>query len=161
MEKTKSKSVRAVPKGFHTITPYLVADNAAGLIDFIQKAFDGKLTFITKGDDGKVMHATVTIGDSTIMISDAMEGMSSQTAMLYLYLEDADNVFKKATQAKATSIRELKTEFYGDRAGAVKDQWGNVWWISTHVEDVDPQELERRTKQVQKERKEKGHEVHA
>jgi PhnB protein len=161
MEKTSRKSVRAVPEGFHTVTPYLVVDNAAGLIDFIQKAFDGKQTFIHKADDDRIMHATVTIGDSTIMISDTMEGMPAQTAMLYLYLEDVDNVFRKAVKAKATSIHEPKNEFYGDRAGAVKDEWGNVWWISTHVEDVDPQELERRSKQVQREQKEKGDEVHA
>jgi len=161
MEKTSKKSVRAVPEGFHTVTPYLVVDNAAGLIDFMQKAFDGKLNFITKDDDDKIVHATVTIGDSTIMISDTMEGTSPQTAMLYLYVEDVDNMFRKAVQAKATSIHEPKNEFYGDRAGAVKDGHGNVWWISTHVEDVDAKELERRSKEAQKERKEKGHEVHA
>jgi PhnB protein len=161
MEKTNKKSVRAVPEGFHAVTPYLIVDNAAGLIEFIQKAFDGKLTFITKDDDDRIVHATVKIGDSTIMISDTMEGMSAQTAMLYLYLEDVDAVFRKAVQAKATSIQEPKNEFYGDRAGAVKDAAGNTWWISTHVEDVDEKELDRRSKQVQKERKEKGDEVHA
>jgi len=161
MERKNGKSVQAVPEGFHTITPYLVVDNAAGLIDFIQKAFDGKLTFITKEDDGKIMHATMKVGDSIIMISDTMEGTSAQTAMLYLYLENVDSVFKKAVQAKGITIHEPKNEFYGDRAGAIKDEWGNVWWISTHVEDVDPQELEKRAKQAQKEPKEKNHEVHA
>jgi PhnB protein len=161
MEKTTRKSVRAVPEGFHSITPYLVVDNATGLIDFIKKAFGGKQTFITKRDDNKIMHATVKIGDSTIMISDTMEGMSAQTGMLYLYLEDVDKVYQQALQAKGTSVREPKDEFYGDRAGAVRDEWGNVWWISTHFEDVDPEELERRSKQVQQERKGKDHEIHA
>jgi PhnB protein len=161
MEKTKSKAVRPVPEGLQTITPYLVVDDAAKLIEFIKNAFDGKVSFISKRDDNKIMHATVSIGTSTIMIGDTMEGMESQTAMLYLYLEDADRVFKKAIDAKATSVREPKTEFYGDRAGAVKDQWGNVWWIATHVEDVDPEELDRRMKQVLKERKDTGAEVHA
>ncbi|MEX2231068.1 MAG: VOC family protein [Cyclobacteriaceae bacterium] len=119
MEKTKSKSVRAVPEGFQTATPYLVADNAAKLIEFIKNAFDGKVSFISNRDDNKIMHATVTIGTSTIMISDTMEGMEPHTAMLYLYLEDADGVFKKAVDSKATSVQEPKTEFYGDRAGAV------------------------------------------
>jgi PhnB protein len=95
------------------------------------------------------------------MVSDTMEGMEPHTAMLYLYLEDADAVFKKAVGAKATSVQEPKTEFYGDRAGAVKDEWGNVWWIATHVEDVDPEELDRRVKEVFKEQKNKGAEVHA
>jgi len=161
MEKTKSKSVRAVPEGFQTVTPYLVVDNAAKLIEFIKNTFDSKVTFISNRDENKIMHATVSIGTSTIMISDIMEGMQPQTAMLYLYLEDADGVFKKAMDGKATLVREPKTEFYGDRAGAVKDEWGNVWWIATHVEDVDPEELDRRLKEVLKEQKNKGAEVHA
>jgi len=161
MEKTKSKSVRAVPEGLQTVTPYLVADNAAKLIEFIKKAFDGKVAFISNRDDKKIMHATVSIGTSTIMIADTMEDMHPQTAMLYLYLEDTDRVFKKAIDAKATSVQEPKTEFYGDRAGAVKDEWGNVWWIATHVEDVEPEELERRSKEALKEQKNKRTEVHA
>ena len=161
MEKTKDKSVRAIPQGFHTVTPFLVVDNAAELIEFIKKAFDGKQTFRMDENDGKIMHATVTIGDSTIMISDTMEGMEAQTAMLYLYVEDVDALFKKAIGAKATKIHEPTTEFYGDRAGAVKDRWGNVWWIATHVEDVEPKELEKRAAKATKERKEKGDTVHA
>lgn len=162
MEKaTKDKSVRAVPEGCQTVTPYLVVDNAQGLLEFIKNAFDGNVTFVTKRDDDKIMHSTVTIGDSTLMISDTMEGMEAHTAMLYLYLENVDAVFQKAVKAKATSVREPMTEFYGDRAGAVKDEWGNIWWIATHVEDVDPQELERRTQKVMKEHREKGGEVPA
>lgn len=161
MEKTKSKSVSAVPQGFHTVTPYLVVENATELMEFIKNAFDGKVTFVSKRDPKKIMHATVSIGTSTIMISDAMEGMQPQTGMLYLYLEDVDKVFKKAIDAKATTIREPKTEFYGDRAGAVKDKWGNVWWIATHVEDVDPAELDRRSREAIKEREKQGVEAHA
>lgn len=161
MEKTKSKSVRAVPEGFHTVTPYLIVDNAAKLIEFIKNAFGGRVTFISNGDENKVMHATVSIGTSTIMVSDTMEGMGPRTAMLFLYLEDADGVYKKAIDAKATSVQEPRTEFYGDRAGAVKDEWGNEWWIATHVEDVAPEEMERRSKEVRKERKNKADEVHA
>ena len=163
MEKAnKNKSVRAVPEGYHTVTPYVVVDNAQGLIEFIKNAFAGKEIFVKKMDDGKIMHAALSVGDSIIMISDTMEGMEKQqTSMLYLYLEDADTVFKKAIQAKATSIREMQTEFYGDRAGAVKDKWGNVWWIATHVEDVDDEELERRAEKAQKEHKQKSDKVHA
>jgi len=161
MEKTKSKSVRAVPEGLETVTPYLIVDNAAKLIEFMKDAFDGRVSFISNRDDKKIMHATVSIGTSTIMIADTMEGMKPHTAMLYLYLEDVDGVFKKAIAANATSVQEPKTEFYGDRAGAVKDEWGNVWWIATHVEDVDPAELDRRSKQVLKEQKSKRSEVHA
>ena len=162
MEKAKkNKSVRAVPEGFHTVTPYLVVDDAQGLMEFITNAFDGKVTFVMKRDDKKIMHATMSIGNSTVMISDTMEGMEAQTSMLYLYLEDVDNVFKKAIEAKANLVREPITEFYGDRAGAVKDAWNNVWWIATHVEDVEEKELEKRAVKAMQERKEKGHEVHA
>jgi uncharacterized glyoxalase superfamily protein PhnB len=161
MEKSKkNKSVRAVPEGFHTVTPFLLVDNAEKLIEFIKNAFGGKLTYITKTEDDKVMHATVMIGNSTIMISDQMENTPPQTAMLYLYLDDVDATYKKAIQAKGISVHEPTNEFYGDRAGAVKDEWGNVWWMATHVEDVDEEELNRRSKEVLQERKEKGSEVH-
>jgi PhnB protein len=154
------KSTKAVPEGYHTVTPFLIVENASGLIQFIEKAFGGKQTYITKQDDGKIMHATATIGDSTIMVCDVMEGMPVQTAMLYLYLPDVDRVYKNALQANATSVHEPSDEFYGDRAGAVKDQWGNIWWIATHVEDVDEKELERRKNIVLNERKEKRQAVH-
>jgi PhnB protein len=161
MQRTDNNKVRAVPEGFHTVTPYLIVDGAAALIEFIKNAFDGKVTFITMEEDKRIMHATVQIGNSIIMISDTMEGMQAQTCMLYLYLDNVDAVFKKAVAAKGTVMHQPTDEFYGDRAGAVKDAWGNVWWIATHVEDVDETELERRAKKVRKERKEKGDEVHA
>ena len=158
---TRNKSVRAVPEGYHTVTPYLVVDNAKGLMEFLRNAFDANIRAVMDRDDGRVMHAEVSIGDSIIMISDTMEGMQAQTAMLYLYLDDVDSVFQKAVQAKATPVREPRDEFYGDRSGAVRDEWGNMWWIATHVEDVDPKEMEQRAEQAMKERKEKGDEVHA
>jgi PhnB protein len=158
MEKTsKSKSARAVPEGYHTVTPYLISDDAAGLIRFIEQAFDGKVTSKTMRDDNRIMHATISIGNSTIMISDTMEGMPPHTAMLYLYLENADETYKKAIKAKATSISEPKTEFYGDRAAAVKDASGNTWWMATHVEDVSEDELQRRSKEFLKQGKDEVH----
>ena len=159
MENTKNtkKAVKPVPEGLHTVTPYLVCDNAAALIQFIENAFNGKKSFEMKRDDNRIMHATVSIGDSTIMISDTMEGVNAVTGMLYLYLDNVDEVYAKAIKAKAAKVREPQTEFYGDRAGAVRDEWGNIWWIATHVEDVDEKELERRAKAVQKERKDEVH----
>ena len=146
--KTSSgKSVSAIPEGFHTVTPYLVAKDAAKLIEFIEKAFSGDVTFIQKDHDGKVMHATVKIGDAHVMISDQTENMQPETAMLFLYVEDADAVYQKAIDANAKSIREPKDEFYGDRASAVKDAWNNTWWIATHIEDVSREELKRRSEE--------------
>jgi PhnB protein len=159
--KNQNKSVLTVPEGFHTVTPFLVVDNAAGFIDFLKQAFNAKQNYLMKDDENKIMHATVTIGDSIIMLCDTMENAPAQSAMLYLYVDDADALYQQALKAKATSVHEPTTEFYGDRAGAVKDQWGITWWIATHVEDVEGKELERRSKEALRERKEKHQPVHS
>jgi PhnB protein len=153
---SKNKPAKAVPEGFHTVTPFLIVDGAERLIQFIKGAFDGQQLFISRDDEGKVIHATVSIGDSTIMLSDTM-GMPAQTAMLYLYVDNVDEVYNKALGAKGISVHEPSNEFYGDRAGAVKDEWGNVWWIATRVEEIDMTELDRRAKQVMRERKQVAH----
>jgi uncharacterized glyoxalase superfamily protein PhnB len=140
----KRKSVKPIPKGFHTVTPFLTVNGAAGLIDFITNAFDGEVTSIMKGDDNKVMHATVQIGDSNIMISDATEKFVAMPTMLYLYVKDVDSVYQKAIEANGTSLRGPTDEFYGDRSAGIKDAWDNQWWIATHIEDVTPKELEKR-----------------
>ncbi|HWA33011.1 MAG TPA: VOC family protein [Cyclobacteriaceae bacterium] len=150
--KRTSKKANYVPEGFHTVTPYLLVDGAEKFIEFAKEAFDAKLIFISKTDDGKVMHATIQIGDSMVMLSDSMDGMPALSTMQFLYVEDADAVFEKALAAKGKSIRELRDEFYGDRAGAIKDPWNNTWWIATHQEDVSDAELKRRAKQAEKER---------
>ncbi len=159
MEKTKK--VNPVPEGFHTVTPYVVVEGAERFLQFIEKAFNGKTNFIMKQPDGKVMHATAKIGNSLIMICDAMEDAPAQSVILYLYVEDADAVFNKAKQQKTTVVREMENQFYGDRVGALKDEWGNVWWVGSQVEEVDRAELEKRAKTVMQERKEKRQEVHA
>jgi uncharacterized glyoxalase superfamily protein PhnB len=141
---TKSQKVKAVPEGFHTVTPYLVAENADELIDFIKSGLHGDVTFMHRSEDNKVQHATVKIGDSLVMISDTMSDMEPEPAMLYLYVDDVDDVFRSAIAAKAETIQEPKDQFYGDRAGAVKDRWGNKWWIATHIENVEHDELNKR-----------------
>lgn len=90
------------------------------------------------------MHADYQIGDSHIMFGTANEQWPAQTNSIHVYIDDADAVWKKAVAAGATNVKEPTTEFYGDRSGCVKDKWGNTWWISTHVEDVPPQEMEKR-----------------
>ena len=140
----KGKSVKAIPEGMHTVTPYLIVDGANELIQFIEQSFDGKTTAILKTKDGKVMHASVQIGDSQVMVADATEQYAAGANRLYLYVNDVDSTYKKAINAKGISIRELTDEFYGDRSAGVKDAWGNEWWIATHVEDVDYEEIEKR-----------------
>lgn len=147
-KKSGRKAVRSVPKGMQSVTPFLVVKNAMGLVRFIERAFDGKVTYMNKMDNDTIMHATVQIGNSTIMLSDSMEGMEgameSQPAMLYLYVEDIDATYRRAVDANARSIREPRDEFYGDRNAGVKDEWGNTWWVASKVENVSDEEVRRR-----------------
>ena len=143
----KSKSVKAIPGGMHTVTPFLVVDGASELIRFIEQSFDGKVTSIMKTKEGRVMHASVQIGDSQIMVTDSTEKYAPGATRLYLYVDDVDATYDNAIKAKGTSLREPTDEFYGDRSSGVKDAWGNEWWIATHVEDVDDEEMEKRAKE--------------
>jgi PhnB protein len=143
----KSKSVKAIPEGMHTVTPFLVVDGANDLIRFIEDSFDGKVTSIMKTKEGRVMHAGVQIGDSQIMVTDSTEKYPAGATRLYLYVDDVDATYKNAIESKGVSLREPTDEFYGDRSSGVKDAWGNEWWIATHVEDVDDEEMEKRAKE--------------
>jgi PhnB protein len=141
--------VKPIPDGFHTITPYLIVDGAAKIIDFMQKAFDAKVQHeATKRPDGTIMHATLKIGDSMLMISDASEHAKANNMMLYLYVNDVDATYQKALKAGATSVMEPADQFYGDRSGGVKDAAGNQWWFGKHIEDVAPGELKKRAEQM-------------
>lgn len=147
-ESTREKSVRPIPKGFHTVTPYILAEDAMGLIDFIKKAFDGEVEQMMKTDDGTVQHSTIRIGDSPVMISSGNEDFRPNTCMLHLYVEDVDTIYKQAVDAGGQSLREPTDEFYGDRSAGVKDQWGNQWWLATHIEDVSNEEMEKREEEL-------------
>src|SRR5688572_20177124 len=126
-KKQQSKSVKAVPEGMHTVTPYLIVDGASALIQFIEQSFDAKTLAIMKGQEGKVLHASVQIGDSQIMVADASDKYPAGSSRLYLYVDDVDATYKKALHAKGISLREPTDEFYGDRSSGVKDVWGNEW----------------------------------
>lgn len=142
----KGKSaVQAIPKGYHTITPFLVVDGAKKVIEFLKKAFDAQQITLMPGDGpDKVGHAELKIGDSIVMMGDAMADQKATPSMLYLYVEDADAMFKRAKQAGGTIVKEMENQFYGDRTGCIKDPCGNIWWVATHVEDVSADELKRR-----------------
>ena len=153
----KTKSVRSIPEGFHSVTPFLIVDNAPKFLEFIKNAFGAEITYDLRDDNGQVIHSTAKIGNSLIMIADTMGDMKQQTSMLYIYLDDVDAAYKKAIQAKAKSMDEPKDQFYGDRAGAVGDEWGNVWWLGTHIEDVDEADLKERAKAEMEKRKQHAH----
>jgi PhnB protein len=139
-------SVKPIPDGYHSITPYLVISGAAKLIDFLTRAFGAKEIHLMAAPDGTVMHAELEIGDSRVMMGEAKGQWPPMPSMLYLYVKDCDAVYKRALDAGATSVSEPADMFYGDRHGAVKDSSGNFWYIATHKEDVAPEEMERRAK---------------
>lgn len=141
-------AVKPIPEGYHTVTPYLLTSDAKALIQFMSQAFDAKEKSRHDTPDGKVMHAEMVIGDSIVMVAEATEKWTPVAAMLYLYVEDVDSVYSKAIAAGGKSLREPTNEFYGDRSAGVEDAHGNQWWMATHIEDVSPEEMEKRQKEA-------------
>ena len=137
-------AVKPIPDGYHSVTPYLVVQGVAKLIDFLKQAFDAKEIERMAGPDGSVMHGEVRIGDSVVMMGEAWGESKPIAAALYLYVNDTDVTYRRALQAGATPLREPADQFYGDRSGGVKDPAGNQWWIATRKENVSPEELARR-----------------
>lgn len=137
-------AVKPIPEGFHTVTPYLIVDDADGVISFLREAFGAEEQYRMNGPDGGVWHAQVKLGDSQVMLGSASEQFPAHPAVLHLYVEDVDTTYRRALAAGATSIMEPEDQFYGDRQSGVKDLAGNQWWIATHIEDVPPEELARR-----------------
>jgi PhnB protein len=136
--------VKPIPEGYHTITPYLLVKDVRPLIEFLKKAFDAKEVHASALPDGTITHADVLIGDSHLMMGSARGEWQPLPGMVYLYVPDTDAVYKQALAAGATTIMAPADQFYGDRNAGVKDPFGNLWWIATHVEDVPPDELARR-----------------
>ena len=139
-------AVKPIPDGYHTVTPYLVARDAEQLLTFMKAAFGAKEVDITRHADGSIWHADVMIGDSHVMFSQASDRFPATSSAVYLYVPDTDATYRAALAAGATSTMEPADQFYGDRNAGVKDPQGNGWWIGTHVEDVTPEEMERRMK---------------
>ena len=142
-------AVKPIPEGYHTVTPYITVDNPAAVIDFLKKTFDAQEMFAMRDDKGNVQHAEVKVGSSMLMLGGARDQYKARPGNFYVYVEDADAVYKKAVAAGAQSVSEPADQFYGDRHGGVTDAEGNNWWIATHVEDVAPDELQRRAKEWQ------------
>ena len=137
-------AVKAIPEGYRSVTPYLVVRGVPTLLDFLNHAFDAAEIFRMPRPDGTIMHAEVRIGDSIVMMGEAMEQFPPIPSSIYLYVNDADATYKRALQAGATSTMEPADQFWGDRQAGVEDPVGNRWWIATHQEDVSPEELGRR-----------------
>lgn len=144
-------AVKPIPDGYHTVTPYLIVRDAARAIEFYKQAFGAEELMRLSRPDGLVAHAEVKIGNSPVMLADVTPEMETFRAesgcaavSLMLYVEDVDPMFEKAVGAGATVVRPLQDQFYGDRSGTLTDPFGLTWTIATHIEDVPPEEIDRR-----------------
>jgi PhnB protein len=152
MEETMA--VKPVPEGYHTVTPYLVVDDATAAIEYYKKAFRATERVRMPTPDGRIGHAELEVGDSLVMLSDPFPQASTQppkqlggtSASVFMYVEDVDAVVKRAVDAGGTIKMEVADQFWGDRFGTVADPFGHVWSIATHVEDVAPDEMAKRAK---------------
>lgn len=147
---------KPVPDGYHTATPYLVIKDAGKAIEFYKEAFGATESMRLATPDGKVMHAEIRIGDSPIMLCDECpdsNALSPQTiggssVSIVLYVEDADGVVNRAVANGAKLLMPVADQFWGDRCGTVGDPFGHKWTVATHVEDVTPEEIGKRAKEL-------------
>jgi PhnB protein len=153
-----AQNVKPVPDGYHTATPYLIVDGGATAIEFYQRAFGAKEIMRVPAPGGKVGHAEIKIGDSVIMLADEAPEMDARSPKSYggspvsilLYVADVDTQFAQAVAAGGTATRPVADQFYGDRSGSLKDPFGHTWHISTHKEDVSPEEIKKRMDAMKK-----------
>jgi len=146
--------IKAIPEGYHTLTPHLVVKGASQAIEFYKKAFGAEEIIRLPGPDGKsLMHAAIKIGDSPLFLADEFPGMGSMgphsiggtPVTIHVYVEDVDTVFNQAVAAGAQVRMPLADMFWGDRYGLITDPFGHSWSLATHKEDLTPEEIEKRS----------------
>ena len=154
-----SDAVRPIPEGYHSITPQLTCRDAARAIDFYKSVLGAKELMRMAGPDGKVAHAELQIGDSRIMVNDEFPGRAfapdpsapaTHSSSLFVYCEDVDTLYSSALQAGSRADMALENMFWGDRFGKFTDPFGHQWGVATHVEDVAPEEMQRRSEEMTK-----------
>jgi PhnB protein len=138
------KSVKPIPDGYHTVTPFINVKGVAKVIDFLKAAFGAEEIMRMPGPNGVVMHAEVSIGNSRLMLGEPMQTNTPSSSYFYLYVNDADSMYKRAVKAGATSQIPPADQFWGDRMGTVTDPFGNTWSLATHKEDPTPEEMAKR-----------------
>jgi uncharacterized glyoxalase superfamily protein PhnB len=151
-----SATVQPIPEGMHTVTPHLVCSDAAKAIEFYKKAFGATETARLPAPDGKIMHASVRIGDSTVMLVDEFpqwnslgpNALKGTPVTLHLYVKDVDAAFAKAVDAGATVKLPLADMFWGDRYGQVTDPFGHIWSMATHMRDMTPEQMAEEMKNM-------------
>lgn len=143
--------MKKIPKGYHAVTPWIIARGVADLLEFMKNAFCAVETEGSRmtGEDGLIGHVETKIGDAVIMAFDAKTDWPDTPAFLRLYVEDGDATYQRALDAGATSVTKMTDLFFGDRVGRVRDRWGNIWWIHEHIEDVDGDEMQQRMQDPQ------------
>lgn len=149
---SKTKSVKPQPERLHSVTPYLAIRDAARALEFYKQAFGATELFRLPMPDGRIGHAEMRLGDSVVMLADEFpefgvrspETLGGSPVSLHFYVEDVDAFFRKALAIGAREREPVTDRFYGDRSGQLEDPFGHRWWISTHKEDVAPEELQRR-----------------
>lgn len=134
---------KPVPEAYQSLIPYFAVADAAALLEFVKAAFGAVQGETIRGPDGAVRHAEARIGNCVLMVGQAATSRPNTT---YMYVADVDAVYRRAMAAPgaARSLREPTDEWYGDRSAGVEDSLGNQWWLATHIEDMSPEELERR-----------------
>jgi PhnB protein len=148
--------VSPIPEGYPRVSPHLSVAGAADAIDFYKNVLGASERMRMSMPDGKVAHAELQIGDSVVMIGDEIEGgtdpsprtLGGSPVALFVYVEDVDDVYKRAIDAGSSSVQEPENHFYGDRVAMFDDPFGHRWNIATHVEDVPPDEMERRAAEM-------------
>jgi uncharacterized glyoxalase superfamily protein PhnB len=139
-----AKQVQPIPEGFHTLTAYLLVADAEKEVEFAKAAFDAQEIHISKLPDGSIMHATLKIGTSMLMLGQVSGEMKPVPSMLFMYVENVDGVYRRAVASGGKPTQEPMDQMWGDRAGAVSSPNGIQWWISTHIEELSEAELQER-----------------
>src|SRR5262249_55128916 len=155
---SKGSKVKAIPKGDHNVTPYLIMSAAGRAVDYCQRVFGAPERMRMLGPDGKIGDAEISIGDSMIMLADEHHEMGARSpravggtaVSLMLYVNDVDVTVKTAVAEGAKVLQPVEDKFYGDRMGTIEDPFGHHWHIGTHKEDVPPEELKRRAAEMAK-----------
>jgi PhnB protein len=147
---------KPIPDGYPRVTPYLSVDDATKALDFYKSVFGATERLRMDGPEGKIAHAELAIGDGVIMLADEFPDMGNKSprtvggspVTVFVYVEDVDATFRKALDAGAREVEPVEDKFYGDRAGQFEDPFGHLWSVGSHIEDVSPEEMERRMAQM-------------
>jgi PhnB protein len=151
-------TIKPIPDGYHSVTPYLSIKDAAKAIEFYKRAFGATELFRLVAPSGEIGHAEIKIGDSQIMLADPCEEgtfrnpqtLGGTSVGLHVYVEDVDSLFARAVDAGAKTVRPVQDQFYGDRTGTLEDPFGHVWFLATHKEELTPEEINKRAEALYK-----------